>query len=91
MNKNIKDLGIIVLGWAFVFLGIIGLFLPVLQGFLFLLIGLYLLSKKSVLARKIQAEIRRRIPRLSDKLELARWKGERLLQKIKIRFRRPRK
>lgn len=91
MKKNIKDLGVITLGWVFIFLGIIGLFLPVLQGFLFLLIGLYILSKRSVWAQRFLAKIKRRIPRLSGKLELARWKGERIIKKIKKRLRRPRR
>ncbi|MGI6588642.1 MAG: PGPGW domain-containing protein [Peptococcia bacterium] len=91
MEKNIKDLGIIILGWVFVFLGIIGLFLPVLQGILFLLIGLYVLSKRSVLARKLLVEVKQRIPRLSGKLELARRDGEKIIKSIKKRLCRPRK
>jgi len=37
---NLKPVAVIAIGWIFVVLGIAGLFLPVLQGILFLLIGL---------------------------------------------------
>ena len=42
-----KRVFIYILGWGFILLGIVGLFLPVLQGILFLLIGLLILSKES--------------------------------------------
>lgn len=54
----------IIVGWAFVVLGIIGLFLPVLQGILFLLIGLVILSKEYQWARNVISYLRRRFPKL---------------------------
>ena len=39
-------------GIIFIILGILGLFLPILQGILFLLIGFYLLSKGSATAHR---------------------------------------
>jgi len=44
MTAKVKRFLLILTGWAFVALGIVGLFLPVLQGILFLLIGLVILS-----------------------------------------------
>ena len=44
MKKNIKRIGIQSLGVAFLLLGLAGLVLPFLQGILFLVIGLLLLS-----------------------------------------------
>lgn len=82
MHKKYKDYIILALGWIAVFLGIIGLFLPFLQGLLFLLIGLYILSKRALWAQRILGKIRRKFPRLSGKIEQARWKGERFIAKI---------
>ena len=45
---------LVVLGWLFLGLGVAGLFLPVLQGVLFLLVGVYLLSILLGLATIIQ-------------------------------------
>ncbi len=44
MNKHLKRIGVLTLGVLFIILGIIGLVLPFLQGFLFLAIGIILLS-----------------------------------------------
>lgn len=49
-------------GWSFILLGIAGLFLPFLQGILFLLIGLLILSKESKLARSILSRARAKYP-----------------------------
>ena len=40
MKKGAKHYLFLALGWIFIFLGILGLFLPILQGILFLAIGL---------------------------------------------------
>lgn len=49
-------------GWGFILLGIVGLFLPVLQGILFLLIGLLVLSKESKWAKDLLHRIEKRYP-----------------------------
>ncbi|HET6465922.1 MAG TPA: PGPGW domain-containing protein [Nitrospiria bacterium] len=49
-------------GWSFILLGIVGLFLPILQGVLFLLIGLLVLSKESKWAKDILHRIEKRYP-----------------------------
>jgi len=40
IKPGVKRLLALVVGWGFIALGIVGLFLPILQGVLFLLIGL---------------------------------------------------
>jgi len=53
-----------VLGWFFIFLGIIGLFLPLLQGVLFIVIGIALVGRRNWLLRWIVVHL---------KLLLRRW------------------
>jgi len=40
-------------GWALIAVGVVGLFLPILQGFLFILSGLAILSTESRWARRV--------------------------------------
>ena len=47
MSKRVKRYLIIGLGWIFLVVGVLGLFFPILQGILFLLIGFILLSRES--------------------------------------------
>lgn len=53
---------IYLIGWTFILLGIVGLFLPFLQGILFLLIGLLVLSKESKMAKSILHRFQKRYP-----------------------------
>ena len=52
----------IVVGIGLLGLGFIGLFLPVLQGVLFMLVGLAILSTESRRVRRLRDEIKRRHP-----------------------------
>lgn len=58
-----------VLGWFFVVLGIIGLFLPFLQGILFILAGVIILAPEIPLFRKLLSELQRRYPLVFEKAE----------------------
>ncbi|MBI4183747.1 MAG: hypothetical protein HY521_07095 [Proteobacteria bacterium] len=58
-------------GWGFVVVGLAGLVLPVLQGVLFLGVGLYLLADDSPWARRAIARLRRRFPRHAQTLDRA--------------------
>jgi uncharacterized membrane protein YbaN (DUF454 family) len=69
--KLAKRVVVLALGWGFILLGIVGLFLPILQGVVFLLIGLALLSSESEIARRILHRVRERYPGLSERLDLA--------------------
>ena len=51
-----------VAGWVFIVLGILGLFLPILQGILFLVIGLMLLSTRYEFAQNILHKAEQRYP-----------------------------
>jgi uncharacterized membrane protein YbaN (DUF454 family) len=65
MHSSIKRAVLLVAGWAFILLGIVGLFLPLLQGILFLLIGLVILSSEYVWAHHLLRKLRQRFPRIS--------------------------
>ncbi len=71
MARLAKRIAILALGWGFVLLGIVGLVVPILQGFLFLLIGLALLSSESKTARRLLVRLRARYPGLSERFDLA--------------------
>jgi len=70
---------VLVIGWSLVVLGVLGLFLPVLQGVLLLLAGLSVLSSEYVWAHKILQRLRARFPGLSMRLDGAEtWARARL-------------
>lgn len=66
---NGKRIATLVLGWALVALGVVGLFVPILQGVLFLFIGLLILSKESETAHRLAMKLRQRYPRVDEKLQ----------------------
>lgn len=76
MNPRLKRAGILVLGWACILLGIAGLFLPVLQGVLFLLIGLFILSTEYVWAHKLLHRLRQRFPAVAAQFDKAKVRAE---------------
>jgi uncharacterized protein len=61
-SRNLKRLALTIGGWALVALGIVGLFLPVLQGILFLAAGLVLLSLVSPRMRLLRQRLVNRYP-----------------------------
>ena len=73
---------ILITGWFFIFLGILGLFLPILQGVLFLAVGAYLLSLESPWVRKKLLQFQRRYPKLGATLEEARLRAARVARRI---------
>ncbi len=86
MQKAIKRALVLVVGWAFILLGIAGLFLPVLQGILFLLIGLFILSSEYVWAHNLLQKLRKKFPNIAAQFDLAKTKAE---QKLARLFRKP--
>src|SRR3546814_8994921 len=60
-----QRIAILVSGWAFIVLGVLGLVLPILQGFLFLAIGFYLLSLESPRVKRFMDRTLARHPRLA--------------------------
>lgn len=71
LTANLKRKLYLVAGTFFVFLGVIGLFLPILQGVLFLFVGLVLLSKGSSRVRALKQKFKRRYPKWGAKIEQA--------------------
>ena len=67
-----KKIGILIIGWFFIGLGILGLFLPLFQGILFILIGLSILSSRSTLVRRFLKRLENRFPHQFERVEI--WK-----------------
>jgi uncharacterized membrane protein YbaN (DUF454 family) len=67
--ENFKKVIILIIGWLFIFLGIIGLFLPILQGILFIMIGLAILSSRSALVRRFLKHLEERYPNQYEKVK----------------------
>ncbi len=82
MRAAAKRLGVLLLGWAFILLGIAGLFLPVLQGILFLLIGLIILSSEYVWAHKLLQRLRSRFPSLARKADEAQVRAAAWMRRV---------
>lgn len=82
MTRAVKKALVLVVGWGFILLGIAGLFLPVLQGILFLMIGLVILSSEYVWAHHLLAKIRSRFPKAAEAADHAREKATRWLRRI---------
>lgn len=58
-------------GWVFLVLGVLGLFLPILQGILFLLVGLVLLAKAQPRFRLLKMRLKKRYPKYAAAFEAA--------------------
>jgi uncharacterized membrane protein YbaN (DUF454 family) len=77
MRTQVKRIAIEVAGWTFIVLGIAGLFLPFLQGILFLLIGLFILSTQYAWAHRLLHRLRERFPKIAEQFDKAKAKAER--------------
>ena len=78
----------LVAGWFFVVLGVLGLFLPILQGILFLMIGLVLLARAQPRFRLLKIRLKRRYPRYAVLFEKAEVRAAEI---ARGRFRRRRR
>jgi uncharacterized protein len=68
-----KAIALQVTGYGFLVLGVLGLFLPFLQGFLFIAIGLLILAKQAPWAHNLLQRFRKQHPRagvLIDRAEI---------------------
>lgn len=63
MRQKLKKMLQLAAGWMLLALGVVGLFLPVLQGVLFIMLGLLVLSYHSPWAERLLARLRRRFPK----------------------------
>lgn len=73
---------LLILGWLFVVLGVLGLALPLLQGLLFLAVGFYLLSFEQPWVRRQRAALERRFPQAGDKLRAGESKARALYRRL---------
>lgn len=79
---TVKRIVVLVVGWMFILLGLAGLFLPVLQGVLFLFIGLIILSTEYVWAHHLLRRLRERFPGLAKHADHAKERAHAWLQRI---------
>ncbi len=77
----------LVIGYGFLGLGVLGLFLPILQGFLFLVIGLIILSRHAAWAERLLVRLKARYPRAGSLFVRAEVMAERWLHRISRRLR----
>jgi uncharacterized protein len=66
-----KTIALQVTGYSFLVLGVLGLFLPFLQGFLFILIGLIILAKHAAWAHNLLERFRERHPKAGQMIDRA--------------------
>ena len=85
MQPKLKSAIRLVVGWTFIVLGVTGLFLPLLQGILFLIIGLVILAPEYAWARSILARLKQRFPtvarRSTDAMRRGRVRLGRMFQR----------
>lgn len=82
MNQRIKRVAVLIVGWAFILLGIAGLFLPILQGVLFLFIGLIILSSEYVWAHRLLQRLRVRFPGMARHADQASARASAWLRRL---------
>jgi uncharacterized protein len=69
-----KNILMLIIGWCFVGLGILGLFLPFLQGVLFILIGIAILSTRSEKIKRLLKHLEDRYPQHYERV--IRWRDK---------------
>ena len=67
--EKFKRIGMLIIGWFFVGLGVLGLFLPILQGVLFIMIGLVILSSRSEMVKRWLKHLEERYPHHHERME----------------------
>jgi uncharacterized protein len=82
VNRRFKRWLVLISGWGFFALGVAGLFLPILQGVLFLLIGITILSTEYAWARKLLQKLRERFPALTTRLDTAKDRAHAWLKRV---------
>jgi uncharacterized membrane protein YbaN (DUF454 family) len=82
VQTRTKKAILLLFGWGFILLGVIGLFLPILQGVLFLLIGLLILSSEYVWAHRLLLKIRNRFPAVARRWDEAQITAHKFRAKI---------
>ena len=87
-RSRLRHYVILSLGWGFIGLGILGLFLPILQGILFLAIGAAILSRESATFRRLIDRLRERYPKFAAQMDAVQERAERAITRVSSKFRR---
>jgi uncharacterized membrane protein YbaN (DUF454 family) len=74
--QRVKPILMQLLGYAFLVLGVVGLVLPFLQGFLFLAIGLIILARHASWAQRLLDHFRQSHPKAGELIETAETKAD---------------
>ena len=82
MTRRVRSIVIQTLGWTFMVLGVLGLFLPILQGILFLCIGMVLLSYESPWFKERLIRIERRFPKYERQIREARIRAMLVVRRV---------
>jgi len=69
MKKKIKRIALDIIGWTFILFGILGIFLPFLQGILFTVIGIYILSLHSKFAHRELHKLKAKYPKIGGRID----------------------
>lgn len=88
MKSTAKRILTLMIGWAFILLGIAGLFLPILQGILFIIVGLIILSSEYVWAHHLLQKLRARFPKIAHMSDEAKIKAEEWMNRVVHRKRK---
>jgi uncharacterized protein len=70
------------LGYTFLVLGVFGLFLPFLQGFLFILIGLIILARHALWAHRLLERFKAQHPKAAEMIDRADAKAAAWWQRV---------
>jgi uncharacterized protein len=70
------------LGYTFLVLGVFGLFLPFLQGFLFILIGLIILARHAAWAQRLLERFKAQHPKAAELIDQAEAKSAAWWQRV---------
>lgn len=85
MKLLLKKWLVLMTGWGFLFLGVIGLFLPVLQGILFIVIGLIILSAEYAWAHHVLQRAKEKFPGIAHHVEHAKEFIEKQMSRMRMR------
>lgn len=70
------------LGYGFLVLGVIGIFLPILQGSICLVIGLAILSRHAPWAERLMHRLKERYPKLGHMIDAAEERADDYWQRV---------
>lgn len=76
------------LGYLFLVLGVLGLFLPILQGVLFLTVGLLILSRHAPWAERLLKHLKTRYPAVGRTVVAAEDLAQRWMDRVAVGLRR---